>query len=249
MIDYELIGPEDGPRVVATHGAFVDRSEFAAQLRVLRRCRVLLWDMPEHGRSGGRFTYDGAVDALIALLDQLRWSKARFVGHSLGGNVSQSVVLRRPDLVRALFAFDCTSNTLPLTPAEYATMAVAPWYVNSVPYEMVQQQTINGGARSQTGRRYLREKLAALPRDRYTRIVTEALRAIEPLPFYRTPVPLQIAIGRHDHVACISLTAPRWAAREPGARFDILEGAGHCANLDAPDAFNALLARFITEAA
>ena len=35
-----------------------------------------------------------------------------------------------------------------------------------------------------------------------------------------------------------------WAASEPGSQVVVVEDAGHCANMDAPDRFNEALLQF-----
>ena len=64
----------------------------------------------------------------------------------------------------------------------------------------------------------------------------------EPRP---RPYPLLIGCGEHD--LPMELEAVQaWAAAEPGSSVVVVEGAGHCANMDAPDRFNDILSQFWT---
>jgi len=51
-IYYEVHGPVDGPAVLCTHGVAMDHRTFDQQVSALAdRYRVIVWDMPGHGRS------------------------------------------------------------------------------------------------------------------------------------------------------------------------------------------------------
>lgn len=60
-------------------------------------------------------------------------------------------------------------------------------------------------------------------------------------------VPALVVCGERDAVAPLALSR-EIAAGVPGASLHVLPGAGHVANADAPDAFNALLAEFLDRA-
>jgi pimeloyl-ACP methyl ester carboxylesterase len=64
----------------------------------------------------------------------------------------------------------------------------------------------------------------------------------------RIGVPTLLLAGERDPVAPPA-TMERMAARVAGARFMVLPGAGHLANLEGPAAFNEVLAGFLNEVA
>ncbi len=51
--------------------------------------------------------------------------------------------------------------------------------------------------------------------------------------------------GEHDRTGNIRQIAPRWAARDPHSRYEVIPDAGHTANQDAPQYFNRLLQDFL----
>jgi pimeloyl-ACP methyl ester carboxylesterase len=94
-----------GSRVLFCHGLFgqgKNWTQIARQLAVDHR--VLLADMPNHGRSGWteQFDYGEAADAVAALLD----APTALVGHSMGGKIAMLVALRHPELVERLCVVD-----------------------------------------------------------------------------------------------------------------------------------------------
>jgi 3-oxoadipate enol-lactonase len=64
------------------------------------------------------------VQDVLALLDQLPTTKVVLVGLSLGANIAQGVLHRKPDCANALVVADATCNTAARAPWA-ATMAVA----------------------------------------------------------------------------------------------------------------------------
>jgi len=59
------------------------------------------------------------------------------------------------------------------------------------------------------------------------------------------PYPLLIIYG--DHELEIALEhGKQWVKLEPNARLEIIEDAGHCANMEQPEAFNAIFREFLS---
>lgn len=49
---YQVYGPEESPAVLFSHGVAMDHRTFETQVKALEdRYRVIVWDMPYHGRS------------------------------------------------------------------------------------------------------------------------------------------------------------------------------------------------------
>ena len=98
---------ESGTRVVFCHGLFGQGRNFTAIGKALAdRHRVVLVDMPDHGRSpwSERFDYVAAADQVAELLSED--DPVALVGHSMGGKISMLVALRHPRLVERLVVVD-----------------------------------------------------------------------------------------------------------------------------------------------
>ena len=98
---------DGGARVVFCHGLFGQGRNWTTVGKALAdRHRVLLVDLPHHGRSPWRerFDYVEMADEVAALLDPE--DPVTLVGHSMGGKVAMLVALRHPDRVRRLCVVD-----------------------------------------------------------------------------------------------------------------------------------------------
>jgi pimeloyl-ACP methyl ester carboxylesterase len=98
---------DQGSLVVFLHGLFGQgRNWTQVGKAVADRHRVLLVDLPHHGRSGweDHFDYLRVADQVAELLDAD--DPVALVGHSLGGKVAMVLALRHPELVERLCVVD-----------------------------------------------------------------------------------------------------------------------------------------------
>jgi pimeloyl-ACP methyl ester carboxylesterase len=96
-----------GSRVIFLHGLFGQGRNWTQVAKALAdRHRVLLVDLPHHGRSGWEddFDYLRVADRVAGILDA--GDPAAVVGHSLGGKVAMVLALRHPELVERLCVVD-----------------------------------------------------------------------------------------------------------------------------------------------
>ena len=97
---------EAGPWVVFCHGLFGQGKNWTQVAKVVaERHRVLLLDMPQHGRSPWTpdFDYLDAADQVAASLPE---EPVAVVGHSMGGKIAMVLALRHPARVERLCVVD-----------------------------------------------------------------------------------------------------------------------------------------------
>lgn len=109
-----LLG-EQGSPVAFCHGLFGQGKNWTQVAKALStEHRVLLLDMPNHGRSPWTEGFD-YLDMAEQVADELReLGPATLVGHSMGGKVAMCVALRHPELVGRLVVVD-------VSPVAYAS--------------------------------------------------------------------------------------------------------------------------------
>lgn len=120
MAEYKLhetlYGDPSSPPLVFCHGLFGQgRNWTSIAKRAARYFRVLLLDMPNHGRSVSTDTFDYLEQAdLVAehlrATDDRPW---RLVGHSMGGKIVMLIALRYPELVDRLVVVDMSPVNYP----------------------------------------------------------------------------------------------------------------------------------------
>ncbi|MCH1868847.1 alpha/beta fold hydrolase [Nocardioides sp. CFH 31398] len=105
---------KSGPWVVFCHGLFGQGKNWTTAAKTLAGThRVLLVDMPNHGRSAWteHLDYVAMADEVAGLLDPAE--PVALVGHSMGGKAAMLLTLRHPELVERLCVVD-------MSPVSYA---------------------------------------------------------------------------------------------------------------------------------
>lgn len=169
---YELIG--DGPLLALTPGG---RAEMDAVRplgeQLAGRCRVLLWDRRNAGRSdvfveGGRAESEVWADDLATLLDHVALGPAYLAGGSAGCRVSLLTAIRHPRSARGLILWSASGGP-------YGCQYLGFNY--HVPYIIAAQA---GGMQAVLKTPFFAERVAANPANR------ERLLALDPQAFVST---------------------------------------------------------------
>ncbi|CUR61533.1 Alpha/beta hydrolase fold protein [metagenome] len=98
---------DHGPTVAFCHGLFGQGKNWTQIAKALSTDhRVVLVDMPNHGRSPWTETFD-YLDLADQVAETLRpEAPLALVGHSMGGKIAMCLALRHPDLVERLAVVD-----------------------------------------------------------------------------------------------------------------------------------------------
>jgi len=240
-IDYEASGA--GPAVLLSHGYSATRRMWDAQHAALgERYRVISWSMRGHGETESptdptRYSAGLTVADMHALLGRLGVEHAVIGGLSLGGYVSLGFYLEHPEMVRALVI--CDSG-----PGYRSADARTAW--NQRAHERAAALEARG-LDALGGSREVRESLGlhrsaqGLAHAARGMLAQEGSTVIDGLPSIR--VPTLIIVGDQDQ----PFIAPceYMAKKIPGARLEVIRGAGHSSNLDQPEVFNRVLLDFL----
>ncbi len=248
---YWIDGPAGAPLVVFSHGATADHTMFDDQVAaVTARYRMLRWDMRGQGASRPAeppFSCIRAARDLAALLDHLGEDRVALVGQSIGGNVGQDFIFRYPDRCAAALFLGCTCSTGPLTWADRLLLKITPAMLGFYSAGALRKTAANGSAVTPAARARLLTMMTPLSKAEFVVIFSEIVRGLHPEPGYRTPCPILIAHGEADNLGNIKQAAAPWAARDEAPAPVVIPNAGHCANMDNPEVFNAVMMDFLAE--
>jgi pimeloyl-ACP methyl ester carboxylesterase len=244
-----------GEPVVLLHGLGGSRIAWEPQLAALGdRWRVVAWDMPGYGASAspdGPLSFGALADAVAQLIDLVAAERAHVVGLSFGGMVAQHAALRHPDRVASLallssspaFGLDGT------TAQDWRAARLAPLDAGRTPSDFADDvlRAIAGphiSPEALAGQRAAMERISADGlRAAIDCLVTHDTRADLP----RIAAPALVLAGALDEETPVTY-AQVLADGIPGARLEVIEGAGHLLSAEAPDAVNALLAEHLERA-
>jgi pimeloyl-ACP methyl ester carboxylesterase len=236
----------EGPVVLFLHGLGMTRTGWDAQLADLGdRWRCVAWDMPGYGASPPleRLSIAAAADAAAGLVADLG-GPVHVVGLSMGGMVALELALRHPDAVRSLALCD-TSPAFGLdgTDPEAWRAARLAHLGEGVRVEDFAETVLRGVMAPDA-----EPEAVALAVASMLRVPIPGLRqAIAALPDHdararlgRIAAPTLVVVGELDEETPPAY-AEALAAGIPGARLEVIPGAGHYTPLEAPAVLNALL--------
>lgn len=245
-----------GSQVVFLHGLFGQGRNWTQIGKALAdRHRVLLVDLPHHGRSGwsADFDYLEVADQVAGLLSA--GDPVALVGHSLGGKVAMLLALRHPALVARLCVVD-------VSPVAYAHVSEFEHYVSAMQALDLSSLTQRGEADTAltaavpepTVRGFLLQNLRRDGDGWRWQMNLDVLGAALPViggwpedrltdtPPYPGPV-LWVAGARSDYVVPAYAEAmDRWF---PTARRVVVKDAGHWVHSEQPEVFVQVLRRFL----
>lgn len=240
-IYYEVAG--DGPPVLLTHGYGATGRMWAPQAAALSdRYRIITWDMRGHGETDSpddpaQYSEALTVEDMRCLLEHLGVQRAVVGGLSLGGFMSLAFHLAHPEMVRALVLCDTGPGYRSAEPRAAWNRAAER---RARELEARGLDALGSSSEVRATARYHRSArgLAHAARGMLAQFDS---RIIDHLP--EVDVPTLIIVGENDEPF---LGASRYmASKIPGARLELIPGAGHAANLDNPSHFNQVLRSFL----
>ena len=238
---YEVHG-DHGPVVLLTHGYSSTAQMWSGQVDAIAKDhRLITWDMRGHGQSDSPedpelYSEAHTIADMAALLDEVGARRAIIGGLSLGGYMSLAFNRVHPDRVAALLIIDTG-------PGYKNDEARAGWTKTSLRtaerYETEGLGLLStGSAERRTARHTSATGLALAARGMLTQ---RDAGVITSLPDIKAPS--IVIVGSED--TPFLAASDYMAAKIPGAKKVIIEGAGHAANIDKPEAFNAALMDFL----
>ena len=251
-IAYEHVGT--GPALVLLHGFLLDSRSWHPQLESLAdRYTVIAWDAPGAGSSDDpphELAIEDWADALAALLDAAGCERAHLAGLSWGGLLAQSFFQRHYERVRSLVLADTYAGWAGSLGAVVAEQRLQSALADATlpPAELVAKYL--PGMFSDAAPQQVRDELGAIMADFHPagfRVMAKALAKADTLELLATiDVPTLLIWGDADKRSPVAVAHAMHAAI-PGARLEMIAGAGHLSNLERPTEFDALVRSFCTE--
>lgn len=250
-IYYELYGPEEAQVIAFSHGVALDHKTFWKQVEALKeKYRVLVWDMPYHGKSSkinDRLPFsETAADFLMELLSKLDVGKAVLVGQSLGSYVSQYAAWKYPDMVAATVHI----GGAPLYP-KYSKLfkGLNPFItpiLRAYPEKSLYKAFSKHKALTEDTRNYMELVSTRTGRKVIAHLTKEMVRdMVQGLP-EPNEQPILLTYGDHD-LSFIKKMNEKWnEAQTVNSEIVIIKDAHHIANQDNPDVFNSILYEFVS---
>lgn len=253
-IAYERTG--HGPPLVLLHGFTHDSRVWSEQLASLSdHFTVIAWDAPGAGQSPDppdRFGISDWAHCLAGLLDGAGVQQAHILGLSWGGVLAQELYRHHSERVLSLVLADTYAGWKGSLPEPIPQERLAACLQDALlpPSEFVPRYL--PGMFSESPPQEARDKLARIMADFHPigfRLMASAMAVADTrdlLP--NIQVPTLLLWGDADRRAPISIGRQMRDAI-PGSRLEIIPGAGHVSNLEAPARFDSAVRNFCSTVA
>lgn len=248
----------EGPVVLLGHGFGGSARNFRPQVRALRdRYRVVVFDARGHARSAApdeaaAYRPDAFASDCGRILDALAAERAVVGGLSMGAGIALRFALAHPERVRALVL-------AAFPPGAGASRSGGPEREWARAFaDAIEREGLDAaGARFVWGAdsgfdpetaRWVRQGFLEHAPHALVHTLRQVL-AEQPDPdelapaLERLSIPALVIVGSEDRLS--RRASETVAARLPGSRLVVIEGAGHVVNLANPTAFNAALREFL----
>jgi 3-oxoadipate enol-lactonase len=246
---YEVKGR--GPTAVLIHGGFGDHRMWNAQWEALsREFRVVRYDHRGFGRSSRpEKAYSSAAD-LLALVDRVGARTAALVGNSMGGTLAIDFTLLHPERVDRLVVVASGADGFPIPPEATDEMRAV--------FETAKKEGTQAAAE-----RWLKHPMvkvtsrAAATRDLLRQMIVDNREVflMEHWPeelldwkaadrLSQIKAPTLVVLGAED-IDLVLTIGKATAKGITGSRLEVIEGADHLPQMDAPAKVNALLREFL----
>lgn len=247
---FEDTGGDNDDVIVFSHGLLMDHEMFAPQVAALRdRWRCITWDARAHGSTETTpedFSYWDSASDLFGLLDHLGVKRSVLAGMSQGGYLSLRAAVTAPERVRALILIDTQFGVEdPANLAAYDQLIDTWAGADEAPQEILDivAAIILGDGWSGTAawQAKWRNVTPDQLRQAYKALVTREDDVVGRLS--ELSIPTVVVHGELD--AAIDVPKAQALADVLGGKLEVIEGAGHAANLTHPKPANQAIEAFL----
>lgn len=249
----------DGRLCLFLHGIGGGRGNWRAQLAAVgRQMRAAALDLRGYGDStlGMRqSTVDDYCADILRVMQVLGAKRLVLVGLSYGSWIATSFAMRHPEMLDGLVLSGGCTGMSEAGPEEREAFRVSrevPLNAGQVPADFAPAvvKVLAGPDASDAVRAELLASMSAITAATYRDALVCFTNPLERFDFSRLTMPVLMMTGAHDRLAPPSeirgVAGRIWdSAKRPDVRFEVIAGAGHVCNVEAPADYNRHLATFL----
>ena len=244
-----------GQLLIMLHGIGGNRTNWHDQLPVFGvHFHAVSWDARGYGASDdheGPLDFSDFARDLARVLDHFNSARAHLVGLSMGGMIAMDFYSRYPERVATLTICDSLPGFNRLTPEqrrEFVRLRQEPLLNGKEPKDIassVAETLIGKSARPGSFERLV-ASMSALHKESYLKTIAGGASYQRHFELEKFAVPTHVVVGDEDRLTPPEMSR-QMAARIPGARLTVIEGAGHLSNIEQPEKFNGAVLGFLMD--
>ncbi|SFE57113.1 Pimeloyl-ACP methyl ester carboxylesterase [Paenibacillus catalpae] len=246
---YRISGNKDKETIVMLHAAFADYTLFEEQIPYfIEHYRLILLNLPGHGLGAAaksKLTMKDMPGMISRILTDNQIDACHLLGVSLGSLVAQAFADRYPEQARSVIMVGGYSIHKANKRIRKEQQSEGLKWIGYILFSMTKfkQYVLNVSCYSEQGRRLFEQGIRHFRRQSF-----QAMSGMGSFFTAKTePVsyPMLLIVGEHDREIALE-AASELHRLEPHSQLIEIPGAGHCANADAPEAFNRIMEDYLS---
>lgn len=239
------------PTLVFLHGLTADHRLFEKQVAYFKsRCNLIVWDAPAHGKSRPYvdFTYFNAAEDLKGILNENAISSAVLIGQSMGGYVSQSFILRYPQMVSAFIAIDsCPYGESYYSKSDKWWLRQVEWMSHLIPLKAMKKAVAKQCTRNDYAYKNMLTMLEPYEKNELCHLMGVGYAGfLGDNCDMDIPCPTLLLAGQFDKTGKVLSYNRAWTEKT-GFPLRLIANAAHNSNADNPDAVNKEIELFLAQ--
>jgi len=262
MILSERIGPiphiavdscGEGELLILLHGIGGNKRNWASNIEPFgRHFKTVAWDARGYGESDdyeGELEFTDFAYDLDRVLDYFGAEKAHLLGLSMGGRIALSYYETHRHRVSSLTLCDTYKGFRHFTKEqqdEFIRLRKEPLLAGKEPSDIapIVAETLIGNPANRSAFDQLVDSMSRLHKESYIKAIEASAQSDHADNLGQITVPTLVVVGSLDRLTPPAL-ARDIADQIPGARLEIIDGAGHLSNIEEAEAFNKVVLDFL----
>ncbi|ACT00559.1 alpha/beta fold hydrolase [Paenibacillus sp. JDR-2] len=247
--NYYISASENKETIVMLHAAFADHTLFQEQIPdLMEHYRLITLDFPGHGINAGtksKLTMQDMPDIISRILADNRIEACHLLGVSLGSVVAQAFAEKYPEQAQSVIIVGGYSIHKANKRVRKEQQAEGLKWIGYLLFSMpkFKQYVLNASCATEQGRTLFEQGIRHFRRQSFQAMSGMGsfyTEKTEPMPY-----PMLLILGEYDR-KLVRDAAQELHRLEPHSQLVTLPAAGHCANADAPEAFNRTIRHYLS---
>ena len=233
------------------HGLTASHDLFAMQTEYFEdKYNVIVWDAPAHGASRPfvDFIYEKAAIAAVDILSANNIDKAVFVGQSMGGYMTQSVLKRFPERVQGFVSVDSTPfGEMYYSKFDKWLLGQIEWMSSLYPDKALRKAIAKQVSTTERSYQNMYRMLLVYGKKELCHLMSVGYAGfLEDNCDLSIKCPVMLIVGDRDKTGRVIQYNEQWA-KELNVSVTWIKGAAHNANDDQPEQVNKCIEQFMEQ--
>ena len=229
--------------LTANHKLFNKQTDYFS-----KEYNVISWDAPAHGKSRpfDNFTYEKAAFAAKELLEENGIVKAVFIGQSMGGFITQSVLKRFPEIVEGFVSIDsCPYGEKYYLKSDKWWLRQVEWMAKLYPDKSLRKSIAKQVSTTEGTYLNMLEMLEDYDKNELCHLMGIGYSGfLDDVSDLKIQCPTLLIVGDKDVTGRVIKYNKEWA-EELGCKVSRIKDAAHNSNFDKPEEVNSRIEEFL----